>query len=223
MTELEKRLGYTFKDASLLDMALTSPACRMDRPDVQDNQRLEFLGDAVIGFMAADMLYRTMPNESEGRLTVRRTHMVSGSVLAKAAERVGVRDFLKRNAAAAELAPLAKPLADAMEAIMGAAWLDGGLPAAQKVFESFGLGSGGDVDDWTDNPKGCLQVLAQGMKRGATPRYELVERKGPDHAPEFTVRVVVKGVGEAQATAAGNLKAAEAAAALKMIEAIKER
>ena len=127
MTDLEETIGYEFRDLSLLDRALTTPACRMDRPECADNQRLEFLGDAVFGFLAADALYAMYPDEQEGPLTVRRTHLVSGATLAEAAERIGLRHHLHRNKGASELPPRAKPLSDAMEALMGAVWLDGGL------------------------------------------------------------------------------------------------
>lgn len=222
MTPLEERLGYAFRDQSLLGLALTSPAYRMDHPDAQDNQRLEFLGDAVIGLLSADLLFRKCPQDGEGMLTVRRTKMVSGNALAHVAEKLGVRAFLKRNANAPEMPFAAKPLADAMEAILGAVWLDGGLKAAGSVFRSLGLDGDLGGDEWSGNPKGQLQVMTQGMKPPVTPRYTLVSRSGPSHAPEFTVRVSVDGVGEAEATVAGSLKAAESAAALKMIDEIKE-
>ena len=105
---------------------------------------------------------------------------------------------------------------------MGAAWLDGGLEAARAVFGAIGVDGDLGGDEWSGNPKGRLQVIAQGMKPPVTPRYTLVSRAGPSHAPEFTVRVSVDGVGEAEATASGSMKAAESAAALKMIETIEE-
>ena len=134
MTELEEKIGYEFRDPALLDRALTTPACRMSNPQAADNQRLEFLGDAVFGLLSADAVFAAYPDEQEGRLTVRRTHLVSGTVLAEAGERIGLEKFLKRNAGAHPLPPHAKVIADTMEAVMGAVWLDGGLAAAQGVF-----------------------------------------------------------------------------------------
>ena len=139
MKELEERIGYSFKNAALLETALTTPACRMDRPEVEDNQRLEFLGDAVFGLLSADAVFEAYPWEQEGALTVRRTHLVSGSALTAAAERVGLGKFLKRNSGAAPLPPHAKVLADAIEAVMGAVWLDGGIEAVRAVFERLEL------------------------------------------------------------------------------------
>ena len=95
MTDLERTIGYAFRNASLLEQALTTPACHMDRPEVSDNQRLEFLGDAVFGLLSADAVYAAFPADAEGLLTVRRTHLVSGAALADAAERLRLRDHLK--------------------------------------------------------------------------------------------------------------------------------
>ena len=95
MTELEKRIGYRFKDVSLLEAALVTPACRMERPEIEDNQRLEFLGDAVFGLLSADAVFDAYPWEQEGKLTVRRTHLVSTSALIDAANRLGLGEFLK--------------------------------------------------------------------------------------------------------------------------------
>ena len=116
MTEIEEKIGYEFRDLALLERALTTPACRMSNPDAADNQRLEFLGDAVFGLLSADAVYEAYPGEQEGRLTVRRTHLVSGAVLAEAGERIGLDKFLKRNVGAHPLPPHAKAIADAVRA-----------------------------------------------------------------------------------------------------------
>ena len=217
MTELEERIGYSFKDVSLLETALTTPACRMDRPEVEDNQRLEFLGDAVFGLLSADAVFAAYPWEQEGPLTVRRTHLVSGAVLAEAGERIGLDRFLKRNAGAHPLPPHAKVIADALEAVMGAVWLDGGLAAAQAVFARLGLPIDAPLNEWAANPKGYLQVKAQAHKPPARPIYEMLKSEGPAHAPVVTVRVTVEGLGEATATA-GSKTAAEIAAAAALLE-----
>ena len=215
MTELETRIGYAFKDVSLLETALTTPACRMDRPEVEDNQRLEFLGDAVFGLLSADAVFAAYPWEQEGALTVRRTHLVSGAALTAAAERIGLGDSLRRNAGAAPLPPHAKVLADALEAIMGAVWLDGGLEAARIVFERLELPIDEKLNEWGANPKGHLQVLAQAMKPSRHPVYTVNEVKGPSHAPIVTVTVNVPGLGKATATAGSQRQAeVDAAAAL---------
>ena len=214
---LEQRLGYSFRDKALLERALTTPACRMDHPELPDNQRLEFLGDAVFGLLSADAVFAAYPDEQEGPLTVRRTHLVSGAMLAKVAERIGLRDHLRRNKGASPLPPRAKPLSDAMEAVMGAVWLDGGLSAAQTVFDHLALPLSAPLNEWEQNPKGALQVKAQSLQPPRQPVYAVDAVKGPDHAPTVTVTVTVEGWGSATATA-GSKTAAEVAAALAMLE-----
>ena len=217
MSTLEEKLGYTFRDKALLERALTTPACRMDHPELPDNQRLEFLGDAVFGLLSADAVFAAYPDEQEGPLTVRRTHLVSGAMLAKVAERIGLRDHLRRNKGASALPPLAKPLSDAMEAVMGAVWLDGGLPATRTVFDHLELPLNAPLNEWSQNPKGALQVKAQSMTPPRPPVYTIDAVKGPDHAPTVTVTVTVENWGSATATA-GSKTAAEVAAAAKLLE-----
>ena len=222
MTELERKIGYAFRDASLLETALTTPACRMDRPEVEDNQRLEFLGDAVFGLLSADAVFAAYPWEQEGPLTVRRTHLVSGTALAAAAERIGLGASLRRNTGAAPLPPHAKVLADALEAVMGAVWLDGGLEAAKRVFDCLGLPVNESLNEWGANPKGHLQVLAQSLKPSRHPVYTVEKVKGPSHAPTVTVSVEVAGLGRATATA-GSQRQAEVDAAAALITEIESR
>lgn len=211
-------LGHVFCNEKLLEEALTTPACRMDRPGVADNQRLEFLGDAVLGALAAERLYSAFPRDTEGSLTVKRTHMVSTAALCAAADRLGLAGHLVRNRGAEPLPKNAKTLADAMEAIVGAAYLDGGIDAAREVFETFALEPGTSADDkWGGNPKGELQIRAQAMEPQRMPEYEIVGIGGKPHEPVFTVRVRVEGVGEAVASA-GSHKAAESLAAANLLE-----
>ena len=94
---MKEIFGYTFTNDALLEEALTTPACRMARPGIRDNQRLEFLGDAVLGLFAANDLYKAYPKEEEGPLTVKRTHMVSTAALVAAADRLGLAARLKVN------------------------------------------------------------------------------------------------------------------------------
>ena len=209
--------GYTFKNEALLEEALTTPSYRMDVPGAKDNQRLEFLGDAVLGMLAAERLYAEFPQEQEGPLTVRRTHLVSSAALCDAAGRLGLAARLRRNRCAAELPRNAKTLADAVEAIIGAAYLDGGFAAAKQVFEALALDANAAEGEWSDNPKGELQVKAQAMKPPRHPVYELLETAGKAHEPVFTVRVTVDGMGAATASARSH-KQAEALAAAKLLK-----
>lgn len=210
-------LGHDFANEALLDEALTTPSYRMDNPEAKDNQRLEFLGDAVLGLLAAERLFGKYPSENEGALTVRRTLMVSSAALCEAAVRLDLQSELKRNHGASPLAPNAKTLADAVEAIIGAAYLDGGFPAAAEVFTALELSPEGPK--WGGNPKGELQVRAQAMKPPRTPVYTLLSTAGKAHEPIFTVSVAVDGLGEAMAEAHSR-KEAEATAAAKLLETL---
>jgi len=206
-------LGYEFNDPALLEEALVTPSCKMDNPKILDNQRLEFLGDAVLGLLAADRLYAELPREKEGALTVRRTHMVSSAALCDAAARLDLAPLLKRNAGAAPLPPNSKTIADAVEAIIGAVWLDGGLAAARKVFDALALSSNFVPGGGIDNPKGELQIRTQAMKPPRRPTYTLVQVQGRSDEPVFTVRVSVEGLGEATASARTRQEAEQRAAA----------
>lgn len=210
-------LGHNFRSESLLAEALTTPSCRMDVKNIRDNQRLEFLGDAVLGFLAAEALFARYPGESEGSLTVRRTHMVSTHALCAAAGRLGLVPRLKQ---ASHLPPLpseSKTIADAVEAIIGAAYLDGGFAAAREVFAALGLLSGAGAGEWSENPKGELQARAQAMNPPRRPDYTLLSQTGLAHNPRFTVRARVEGLGEATATSSTH-KAAEARAAAELLK-----
>ena len=217
--DLQSAIGYAFRNGALLAEALTAPSYRMDFPDARDNQRLEFLGDAVLGLMAAERLFREFPGESEGSLTVRRAHMVSAVALCEAAERIGLAPHLRRNRQAAPLPRGAKTLADAVEAVIGAAYVDGGLDAARRVFQSLGLESNAADVPWSANPKGELQIRAQAQKPPQHPKYELMKTEGTAHEPVFTVKVSVEGFGEAEASARSH-KEAESLAAAKLLRAI---
>ena len=212
--------GYTFADESLLDEALTTPSFRMDRPDAKDNQRLEFLGDAVLGLLSAERVFAEFPKEQEGPLTVRRTHMVSAAALCEVAARVGLATRLRRNRGAADLPRNSKALADAIEAIIGAAYLDGGFAAAKQVFDALELTANAEVDEWSGNPKGELQVRAQAMKPPRHPEYALLKTEGKAHEPVFTVQVTVEGVGSATASARSH-KQAESLAAAELLRSRK--
>ena len=221
MTELEEKIGYAFRDATLLERALCTPSVRMTDPGAKDNQRLEFLGDAVCGLLAADLVYGGNPDEQEGLLTVRRTHLVSGAALAAAAEKLGLRKWIRRNVGAHELPPRAKVLADAMEAVMGAVWLDGGLEAARAVFRRLDLPFDEHLDEWSANPKGYLNMKAQACRPPRVPVYEVVEVTGSAHEPVVTVRVSVAGMGEAVATAISK-SAAEVAASVALLKRLRD-
>lgn len=208
--------GYDFKNEGLLTEALTTPSYRMDFPEARDNQRLEFLGDAVLGALAAERLFHEFPEEQEGALTIRRTHLVSTAALCAAAARIGLAAQLRRNRAAQPLAANAKTLADAVEALIGAAYLDGGWEAARRVVTALDLETNAEAAAFSANPKGDLQIRMQALKPPRHPDYTLLNTAGKAHAPIFTVQVKVEGIGEAVASA-GSHKEAEARAAAALL------
>ncbi len=212
MSELEEKLGYAFKDPTLLQQALVTPSVKQSNPQAKDNQRLEFLGDAVFGLIAADALFAAFPEAQEGTLTVRRTHLVSGKSFVDVAERIGLRKYLVRNPGLPDFPKGAKVLADALEAIMGAVWLDGGIEAARQVWATLDLPVTENYDERQANPRLYVQKIAQHQRPPQQPLYEVVKMTGPDHAPEIAVRVTIQGIGSAEG--AGRSKsAAEVAAA----------
>lgn len=214
---LETLIGHTFADRRLLETALTSPSFRAvpGNEAVEDNQRLEFLGDAVFGLLSAEHLFTRYPGEDEGSMTVRRSRMASGKALAVMARRIGLGSYLRmrKQDEAQGGRDNDRFLAEAMEALFGAVWRDGGLAAAQGFFERLAeFVPQEPLDPWSGNPKGSLQELAQRHAWPDSPSYTLVGSHGPDHAPEYTVRASVHGGHSAEGTGKTKREAETAAA-----------
>jgi ribonuclease-3 len=219
--DLEKAIGYGFTKTALLVSALTHRSYRFEHRDVtDDNQRLEFLGDAVLAFAAAAHLYEEMKETDEGVLTSIRSQMTSGRSLSQIAREIDMGRFL-RMGKGEELSggrDRASNLEDALEAVLGAAYLDGGSKAVRKIFKTLFVPRierlSGDV--FEDNPKGRLQEYAQRHWR-RSPQYRIAERKGPPHAMIFTAEVVLDG--EVRGRGEGlNKQQAEAAAAMSALQ-----
>ena len=218
---LEETLGYTFKNRALLLTALTAPSYKSDpgHARLEDNQRLEFLGDAVLGLLSAQRLYLEYAGDKEGALTVRRSHLTSGRALALVARQIDLGRYLLLGGPEMRSGVLREGLlADALEAIFGAAWCDGGLEAAHSIFERIMPPlKEHDLNPWAENPKGRLQELCQSLAWHDSPQYEVLETGGPDHDPEFKVSVKVRG-GHTTAGLGKSKKAAECAAAAAMLQ-----
>ena len=215
---LQQTLGYVFKDPVWLETAVTSPSYRTNPQagEVEDNQRLEFLGDAVFGLLTAQFVFERFAGEDEGGLTLRRSHLASGRGLAELARRIGLGAHLRLGKVdeAAGGRDKERALTEAMEAVFGAAWCDGGLAAAQTIFEKLVADRPEmPLDVWADNPKGGLQELAQRHGWTDSPTYEVVETVGPDHAPVYTVRARVasghEAIGSGRTKRAAEVAAAE--------------
>lgn len=189
-TELEARFGHHFKDRARFGLALTHASTGADH----NYERLEFLGDRVLGLVVAELLYASFPKESEGDLARRHAALVSGATLAIIADNIALGQVLKLSEAerATGGARNENILADVMEALIGALYLDAGIEACQRVIAALWR----DILHTMDKPpldaKTGLQewVQARGLP---LPVYALTGRTGPDHAPVFTITVTVAG------------------------------
>lgn len=211
---LLQRLGYQFQDSRLLDEALTHPSLATLDKGHRHNQRLEFLGDRVIGLVIADRLYAITRNQREGQLTRRYAECVENAALARIARDLGVGPAL-RVQPETNLADTDKVLADALEALMGAIWRDGGMEAVQPVILSIWDNLIVGTAEARKDSKSQLQEYALKHKLGL-PEYTIADRQGPSHAPEFTIRLCLDGrVLEAKGT---SKRQAEQKAAALMLE-----
>jgi ribonuclease-3 len=215
LRELERRLGYEFRERRLLREALThGSATRLQRKPRRSNERLEFLGDRVVGLAVAELLIRRHPEEPEGALTPRLSGLVSEPALAEAARELGLGAWLEVARSEEEAGGRERPaiLADGFEALIGAVYLDGGWEAAAAVVRRCLEPRLETMVLPPHNAKSRLQEWTQARCLGL-PQYELVQTAGPDHAPEFEVAVVVAGLPPAHATAPSKRAAEQAAAA----------
>lgn len=224
LQRLQSTLGYTFYDESLLAVALTHPSCAQESPQAPTNQRLEFLGDAVLGFILAEALYRDRPEDREGALTKARSQLARGKQLAELARKLGIAEVLRVSEAERALNGhrRAAALEDALEAIVGAIYLDGGIEAARLgVLHWFGdMNTLLEDSKHHSNAKGRLQEHLQGNGQ-PPPEYHLVRSKGPDHNRIFYVEV--RFGGECRGTGEGSsIKAAEEQAAMAAMAHLPE-
>jgi ribonuclease-3 len=190
---LEQRLGHVFADRTLLEQSLTHASARDGSPSLAHNQVLEFLGDRVLGLVAAEALMNLGPQWREGELTRRHAALVSGSRCADVARALGVGPALRLAGADSKLGARENDriLGDAMEALMAAVYLDGGLAAARALFDRAWEGplkGAGDTPGL--DPKTALNEWA-GARGLPPPRYETLLRAGSQHAPTFTVKVEI--------------------------------
>lgn len=207
------RLGHRPRDAALFERAFTHPSFGRD-----NYQRLEFLGDRVLGLVIAELLSERFPLEQEGLLSHRFTTLVSRAFCAEVARGLGVVDHIRLGKQARDDGATNSDnvVGDVMEALIGALYLDGGLDAARR----FIAGAWADLiaaqSSAPRHPKSLLHEWAEGHGR-KPPTYTVVERSGPPHAPRFTVRASVRGLGEADGEGSSKQEA-ETAAATALLE-----
>jgi ribonuclease-3 len=225
--DLARAIGYEFSRPELLSEALTHPSAlaaergrgrARRRLAPRGYERLEFLGDRVLGLIIADLLWRRFEHEPEGHLTRRHTHLVRREALARVANAIGLGNYLVLSRAETAVGTAANPgiLADACEALIAAIYLDSGFEAASAFVHRFWEQLLAEMEGPPRDPKTALQEWAQG--RGLElPVYKLVGRSGPHHALLFTVAASVAGHVPATATASSK-RAAEAAAAAMLLD-----
>ncbi len=195
---LEEAIGHEFRDRELFQRALTHKSRMHERPgDVPpagDNEQLEFLGDAILGFVVSECLVRRFASAPEGRLSKLKAHLVSAARLHEVAQTLTLGDFLFLGRGEEMSGGRAKKalLADAMEALIAAMYLDGGIDAVRAFIETHVVGSfavaDGSVDGAVADYKSALQEMAQAL-RLPPPRYFIVAEEGPEHSKTFTVEV----------------------------------
>ena len=217
MIKADEIAGYRFKTPSLLEEALTHPSLS----GRVNYQRLEFLGDRVVGLVVAEWLLDMFPGEAEGRLNRRLVSLVRRETLADMADRVGFTERLKltpgaENEGAREKAAVR---ADVFEAVLGAMYLDGGFEPVRDFIRQHFKPLMTDGPDVSKDPKTRLQEFAQKLAC-PLPQYEIVDRSGPDHDPRFVVEAKLQGKGEARANGRSR-KGAEQAAAEALMEKLE--
>ena len=223
----EMAIGYRFKHPDRLIEALTHPSAIEPAPRRRGRrssarghgyERLEFLGDRVLGLVVAELLWRRFENEPEGALTRRLAALVRRETVARVAAELGLDRYLilSRSEAAAGAAHNSGILADVGEAVIAAIYVDGGFEAARGFVERCWQPLIGEMAAPPRDPKTSLQEWAQGRGLGL-PVYRTIEITGPDHGRRFTVGVTVDGAEEASATGSSK-RAAETAAAAALLE-----
>lgn len=220
--QLEEALGYTFQSKELLINALThsSYANENRAAGIRDNERLEFLGDSILGFVTAEYLYRTYPDLPEGELTRLRADLVCETNLARQAQTVRLGDYLllghgESNDNSRKRASI---VSDAMESVFAAAYMDGGFSAAKGIIDRLILSGEPTGKVQITDFKTKLQEILQ-RKKNQEIRYVPVAESGPDHDKRFTVEVRINGA--AKGTGIGqSKKRAEQEAARAAIEAL---
>lgn len=220
LTPFQEHIGYHFRDQGLFLRALTHPSYvnEHSEDEIGDNQRLEFLGDAVLDFVAGAWVYRHYPEFDEGRMTRLRASLVRTETLAQFARQVGIGEVLRLGHGEEEAGGRERDanLCDAFEAVTGALYLDGGLAAAEAFIEPLiGPVAETTLDAEADlDAKSRLQEWSQ-AELGITPRYRIVAEKGPDHAKTFVAEALlgkeVVGRGEGRSKQASEQAAAQTA------------
>ena len=215
--DLAARIGHDFSNSALLKLGLTHSSARASTKPDEDNERLEFLGDRVLGLAVAELLTDAFPKAPEGELARWFNQLVRAETCAEVAQSWDLGDLILMSGGEAGSGGRRKKtiLANTCEAVLGAVFADGGYEAAKRVVRAFWEPQLGVIDLAAPDAKSVLQEWAQG-RRLPLPRYLEVAREGPDHAPRFTAEVQIEGVAPERGQGA-NKREAEQAAALAVL------
>ena len=220
LNECMDKLGYRFREDGLLRRALTHSSLAVEQHRMgEDNERLEYLGDAVLEHLVSRHLYDTHPEMREGALTRLRSSLVCEEALAAAARRLGLGEYLLLSRGEEQCGGRKKDsiLSDAFEAVLAAIYLDGGLAEAQKLVQDYVLcAEGQEKRSSSKDSKTAFQELVHADHKGRTIRYELVSESGPDHKKEFTMRVLVDDIEWGTGSGPSKQAAGQAAAQMAM-------
>jgi ribonuclease-3 len=221
--DLEAVLGHSFHDRGLLNEALTHPSLNTRKGGGQDYQRLEFVGDRVLGLLIAEELWRRDEAASEGDLAVRLNALVRRDTVAEVARSIGLGDFLQLGRSEIEQGGRDKAaiLADVCEAVLGALYLDGGIESARSFVSRAWSGLLDDVQSTDKDAKTRLQEFVQAAGE-PPPSYRIVERTGPDHAPCFKIEVTSAYAGTASGLG-GSRREAEQEAAAALLDQVFDK
>ncbi len=215
ISDLEKAIGYRFKNISLLQNALAHSSYANERwhNSLMSNERLEFLGDSILGMTVADYLYRNFPDRPEGELTRMRADMVCERTLAAVADRIGLGQHLLLGHGEEQGGGRSRPsiLADAVESIIAACYLDGGFESAANFIRTFILCDVPVKQLHNVDYKTTLQELVQ-QKKNQVLTYAMVGESGPDHDKQFLVEVSLNGTVVGEGTGRSKKKAEQDAA-----------
>lgn len=211
LVKLEQRLGHHFKSSDLLRQALTHSSATGESS--RNNERLEFLGDRVLALLVADLLLQHYPDADEGELALRLNALVRRETCAAVAVEIALGASLALAPAEAASGGREKPaiLGDACEAVIGALYLDGGMAVARNFVETCWMPRLAGLSAAPADAKSALQEWSQARKLG-TPVYTVINREGPDHAPEFVIEVQLPGHAPLCGTGASKREAEQAAA-----------
>lgn len=221
LAALAARTGYVFRDESLLHEALTHPSYLQDDPTVtSSNQRLEFLGDSVLHLILTEALYRLYPEEREGRLSRRRAVLTRGDFLCRLARRLGLDSAMRLSASEEQTGGRQRDAAleDALEAYVGAMYMDSDLDTARKVILAWygPLSNHLDTLEDEENPKGKLQEIVQPSHGNDALRYVVIGTYGAAHEREFEVELFLNGKSLGSGRGRSKKTAEEAAARLAL-------